>query len=108
VTNLVDNAVRYGERAVVHLRVESGAVVIAIEDNGPGIPDPQKNAMLEPFVRGDTARSLDGLSSFGLGLSIAESAVTAEGGKLSLLDRKPHGLIAKIELPRGALAPIGS
>jgi signal transduction histidine kinase len=107
VTNLIDNAIRYGESALVRLTAEPGAVVIAVEDDGPGIPDGQKDAMLEPFVRGDAARRMDGHVGFGLGLSIARAVVTAHGGTLALLDRRPTGLVAKIELPAGreAAAP---
>ena len=57
--------------------------------------------MLEPFVRGDDARNMDDASGFGLGLSIARTIVLAHGGKLSLHDRAPHGLIVRIQLPVG-------
>jgi signal transduction histidine kinase len=99
VSNLVDNAVRYGVRALVRLTVQPGTVVIAVEDDGPGIPDGEKDAMLEPFVRGDAARGMDGQSGCGLGLSIARAVVAAHGGTLVLLDRQPSGLITRIELP---------
>jgi signal transduction histidine kinase len=55
--------------------------------------------MLEPFVRGDDARNMDDMTGFGLGLSIARAVALAHGGKLSLHDRQPHGLIVRIELP---------
>jgi signal transduction histidine kinase len=55
--------------------------------------------MLEPFVRGDAARSMDGQSGFGLGLSIARQVAVDHGGTLAMLDRQPTGLIATIELP---------
>jgi signal transduction histidine kinase len=74
-------------------------VTIEIEDDGPGIADARKNVMLEPFVRGDDARNMDEASGFGLGLSIARAIVLAHGGELSLHDRRPHGLIVRIELP---------
>jgi signal transduction histidine kinase len=74
-------------------------VTIDIEDDGPGISDARKDAMLEPFVRGDDARNMDEAAGFGLGLSIARAIVLAHGGALSLNDRQPHGLIVRIELP---------
>jgi signal transduction histidine kinase len=74
-------------------------VTIEVEDDGPGISDAQKDIMLEPFVRGDDARNMDEASGFGLGLSIARAIVLAHGGKLTLNDRHPHGLIVRIELP---------
>jgi len=101
VTNLVENAVRYGEVGLVRLVAAPDSVVIAVEDEGPGIPDGRKEAMIEPFVRGDTARGMDGRSGFGLGLSIARAVAAAHGGSLTLLDRKPKGLIARIVLPAG-------
>jgi signal transduction histidine kinase len=99
VTNLVENAVCYGDGGLVRLIAAPDSVVIAVEDEGPGIPDGRKGAMMEPFVRGDAARGMDGRSGFGLGLSIARSVAAAHGGSLTLLDREPKGLIARIELP---------
>jgi signal transduction histidine kinase len=99
VTNLVENAVCYGDAGLVRLAAAPDSVVIAVEDEGPGIPDGRKEAMMEPFVRGDAARGMDGRSGFGLGLSIARAVAAAHGGSLTLLDREPKGLIARIELP---------
>jgi signal transduction histidine kinase len=101
VVNLVENAVRYGEGGLVRLVAARDSVVIAVEDDGPGIPDGRKEAMIEPFVRGDAARGMEGRSGFGLGLSIARAVAVIHGGSLTLLDRKPSGLIARIELPTG-------
>lgn len=100
-TNLIDNAVRHGGRADVKLTLTQPTVTIAIEDDGPGIPDAHKQAMLEPFVRGDTARGMNGKTGFGLGLSIARAVIEAHHGSLTLLDRKPHGLMAQVILPQG-------
>ena len=99
VTNLVENAVRFGAEATIRLRTTADLVTIDVEDDGPGISDAQKNNMLEPFVRGDDARNMDDSSGFGLGLSIANAIVLAHGGALSLHDRQPHGLIVRIQLP---------
>jgi signal transduction histidine kinase len=99
VTNLVENAVCYGDGGLVRLAAAPDSVVIAVEDEGPGIPDGRKEAMMEPFVRGDAARGMDRRSGFGLGLSIARAVAAAHGGSLTLLDREPKGLIARIELP---------
>src|SRR4051812_46059349 len=99
VTNLVENAVRFGAEATIRLRTAPDLVTIDVEDDGPGISDAQKNNMLEPFVRGDDARNMDEASGFGLGLSIANAIVLAHGGALSLHDRQPHGLIVRIQLP---------
>ena len=99
ITNLVDNAVRHGARVTVRLAAAAAAVVIAVEDDGPGILDADKESMQQPFVRGDAARGMNDNGGFGLGLSIARAAVAAHGGTLELIDRAPSGLIARITLP---------
>ena len=99
VTNLVENAVRFGAEARLRLVVEPDLITIEVEDDGPGISDARKEIMLEPFVRGDDARNMDDATGFGLGLSIANAIVLAHGGTLSLHDREPHGLIVRIQLP---------
>jgi signal transduction histidine kinase len=100
VTNLVDNAVRFASEVTIGLTVAPDAVTIDVEDDGPGMSSTQKIAMLQPFVRGDDARTMDQASGFGLGLSIAHAVALAHGGELSLNDREPHGLIVRIKLPK--------
>jgi signal transduction histidine kinase len=99
VTNLVENAVRFGAMVTIRLSVSPDTVTIEIEDDGPGISDARKDVMMEPFVRGDDARNMDETQGFGLGLSIARTIALAHGGKFSLNDRQPHGLIVRIQLP---------
>lgn len=99
ITNLVENAVKFGAETTIGLIVSPETMTIEVEDDGPGISDARKDAMLEPFVRGDDARNMDQAVGFGLGLSIARAIVQAHGGELSLNDRQPHGLIVRIELP---------
>jgi signal transduction histidine kinase len=102
ITNVVDNAVRHGGGARVGVRRAADRAVILIEDDGPGIPDERKAAMLQPFVRGAPGRSVDGDGGFGLGLAIVQAIVTARGGTLTLRDRQPRGLAVVIELPASA------
>ena len=99
VTNLVENAVRFGAEVTIRLDASSTKFVIDVEDDGPGISDARKQEMLEPFVRGDDARTMDDSTGFGLGLSIARAIAVAHGGELSLHDRAPHGLIVRMQLP---------
>jgi len=99
VTNIVENAVRYGAEIVIRLSVLPDNLDIDVEDDGPGISDARKGDMLEPFARGDTARNMDDATGFGLGLSIARAIVMAHGGALSLHDRTPRGLMVRISLP---------
>lgn len=98
-TNLVENAVKFGVEINIRLSVLAGEFIIDVEDDGPGISDAHKAAMLEPFVRGDHARNMDDATGFGLGLSIARAIAVAHGGDLSLHDRTPHGLIVRVRLP---------
>ncbi|MGZ5141513.1 MAG: ATP-binding protein [Burkholderiales bacterium] len=106
ITNVVDNAVRYAGAATVSAVSTETGVAVVVEDDGPGIPDERKMAMLQPFIRGEPARSMDDASGFGLGLSIAKAIVTALGGTLTLHDGKPHGLAVRIELPAAAEQPV--
>jgi signal transduction histidine kinase len=84
----------------IALRVRHDRTVdIDVQDDGPGIPDAEKLRVLEPFYRGDDARSLNGQDSFGLGLSISRVIAEAHGGSLTLHDTDPTGLIARLSLP---------
>jgi signal transduction histidine kinase len=99
ITNIVENAVRFGKETTIRLAMSDGGADIEIEDDGPGISDAAKETMLQPFVRGDDARNMDEAAGFGLGLSIAKAIVLAHGGALSLHDRTPQGLSVRINLP---------
>jgi len=99
VANLVENATRFGAEATIRLAMSDSSAIIDVEDDGPGISDAQKDNMLEPFVRGDSARNLDDVAGFGLGLSIARAIALAHGGELSLHDREPHGLRVRVQIP---------
>jgi len=99
VTNLVENAVRFGAEATIRLGVSPDLIIIDVADDGPGISDADKANVLQPFVRGDDARNMDEAEGFGLGLSIANAIAIAHGGALSLHDRQPRGLVVRIQLP---------
>jgi signal transduction histidine kinase len=101
VTNLVENGLKFGTSVVVRIAASDGTdVTMKVEDDGPGVPDGEKQLVLEPFYRGDLARSLNGHNSFGLGLSISKSIVEAHNGTLELRDAQPHGLVVHVTLPR--------
>jgi signal transduction histidine kinase len=99
-TNLVDNALHHGTSVQIRLEASADHVVIAVEDNGPGIPAEERAHVLEPFVRLDGARARN-TQGFGLGLSIVQRAVDTEGGTLTLDNRPEGGLRAVISLPIG-------
>ncbi|GJD51145.1 Adaptive-response sensory-kinase SasA [Methylobacterium crusticola] len=105
-TNLIDNAVKYAGAATVRLVPDAPqGVAVEILDEGPGIPEAERAAMLRPFVRGDRARTLNEAGGFGLGLSIASAIAQAHGGGLTLANRAPHGLSVRLNLPRAAALP---
>lgn len=102
VTNLLDNALKFGGKAVVRLEEDgAGRVAISVEDDGPGIAPEEREKVLEPFYRSDVARTLREGSGFGLGLAIARAIAEAHRGELTLRERAGGGLAAKISWPRG-------
>ncbi len=99
VTNLVQNATKFGSSVTVRLSNSgAGSATIDVEDDGPGIPDAEKEAVLKPFYRSDPARQ--DARGFGLGLAIALEVARDHGGTLTLHDRMPHGLRARLHLPQ--------
>jgi two-component system, OmpR family, sensor kinase len=96
-TNLIQNAVRHGGCARVHLAFLEDGIGITISDDGPGIPGDQLDLARRPFQRLDAART-SGAGGFGLGLAIAERLITAQGGDLTLANRTPKGLDVKVRL----------
>jgi two-component system osmolarity sensor histidine kinase EnvZ len=100
VLNLVDNALRYGEKDVgISLRADGTSVVLEVADRGTGIPVSEVERLKRPFTRLETARSDKG--GAGLGLAIVERVVRAHRGALELLPRPGGGLLAQIRLPLG-------
>lgn len=97
--NLVDNAVTYGGSARVSAVEAAGAVVVTVEDQGPGIPEAERERVFEPFYRleGSRSRATGGV---GLGLAIVRAAVRAHGGEIALLEGPRGGLRAVVTLPR--------
>ena len=98
VRNLIENAVRYGERARVTLTTKNDMIEIMVDDDGKGIPEQEFERVFQPFVRLEESRNSE-TGGVGLGLSIARSIVRAHGGDISL--RNGSGLHAVITLPRG-------
>jgi signal transduction histidine kinase len=96
--NVIENAVRYGERANVQLRSLDDSVEILVEDEGPGIPEADRERVFEPFVRLEASRNRD-TGGVGLGLAIARSIVRHHGGDIVLSQRTSAGLSVHIRLP---------
>jgi len=97
-TNLIENAVKYGGRAEVSLRVGKERAILAVSDPGPGIPEDRIEEMLNPFTRMEQSRSRD-TGGTGLGLAIVRAIASAEGGHLRLSNRPEGGLLAELSLP---------
>jgi signal transduction histidine kinase len=99
ITNLLDNAIKYGKSAHIGMETTPKTIEIIVDDEGPGIPEQELTRVLQPFYRLDTSRSAETGGS-GLGLAIAQSIAEAHGGRLSLANRHEGGLRAVITLPR--------
>jgi signal transduction histidine kinase len=95
--NLVENAVKYGDRARIRMRVEEDAAIAEIEDDGPGIPEDEMERAFEPFYRASNAAD-SGKSGTGLGLAVCRSIARAHGGDVVLV-RSPEGFAAQLRLP---------
>jgi signal transduction histidine kinase len=107
-TNVIDNAVKYGHYARIRATAEHGKLVIRIRDGGPGIADMHLDAVLEPFFRLESSRSRD-TGGTGIGLTIARNIAKSNEGSLVLNNHRDGGLVVQIELPiiqyRAAITP---
>ncbi|WP_306116319.1 MULTISPECIES: ATP-binding protein [unclassified Roseovarius] len=91
VENLINNAVRYGTKAEVLVTLTDKTLRIRVEDDGPGIPETQREEALKPFARLDPARNQDKGSGVGLGLAITADIARAHGGTLRLGESETLG-----------------
>ena len=96
--NLVDNAIRYAGAARIVTAREGAEAILAVEDEGPGIPEGRLRDITEPFVRGEGSRAAH-TGGAGLGLAIARAVAEAQGGRLVLANRAGGGLRAELRLP---------
>ncbi|MGX6647465.1 ATP-binding protein [Maricaulaceae bacterium MS644] len=97
--NLLENARRYGGGTVtMRVAVERADLVIRIEDEGPGVPDDQIEAVFKPFQRLESSRNR-ATGGSGLGLGIARSIANAHGASLALENLRPRGLAAVVTFP---------
>lgn len=100
VTNLVGNAAHYAaERVCVSVALDGTAVRVVVSDDGPGIPEADRERVFARFTRLDDARSREA-GGAGLGLAIARESARAHGGDITLEDNAP-GLRAVVRLPGG-------
>ncbi len=98
VANLLDNAVKFGSSAVARVYRQDGAAVIEVDDDGPGIPELERERVFEPFHRGEPSRSRE-TGGVGLGLAVVRSVARSHGGEAALSNRASGGLRACVRLP---------
>ncbi len=98
VANLVNNAARFAEHVNVSAVRQNGALTVAVEDDGPGIPEAEREDVFRPFYRIDHARNQDA-GSTGLGLAIARDIARIHGGDIALSDSPLGGLKAVLKVP---------
>ena len=96
--NLIDNALSYGTKAEIVLRKTLSNVVIIVDDDGPGIPEKERENVLKPFYRIDQSRGQN-KSGVGLGLSITNDIIRSHGGNIALETSSKNGLRVRISLP---------
>ncbi len=96
--NVIDNAIRYGKRCDISLRVLANACEIVLDDEGPGIPAEKRAEVFKPFSRLDPSRNVR-TGGVGLGLTIARDIALSHGGGISLETSPKGGLRVIIRLP---------
>lgn len=106
-SNLIDNACKYGEEARVRLSEHDERIEITIADRGPGIPADQIEQAFAPFRRLEGSRNRES-GGVGLGLAIARDVMNGHGGSITLEANQPAGLLVRVRLPKpraGVLSP---
>ncbi|KAB2864420.1 MAG: HAMP domain-containing histidine kinase, partial [Bauldia sp.] len=98
IVNLVKNACRHAETVAVTGAHEAGLLTITVDDDGPGVPVEEREAIFRPFYRLDEARNIDE-SGTGLGLSIARDIARSHGGDITLDASPLGGLRVTVTIP---------
>ncbi len=105
IQNLITNAMRYGRSDDGKLRLslqlkksaDGRSAILAVADEGKGLPANERERVMRPFERGESARS--GVTGSGLGLAIVDRIVRRSGGSVQLGDAEPHGLLVNVTFP---------
>ena len=98
VANLVNNAARFADHVEVSAGRQDGSLAVEVEDDGPGIPENERDQVFRPFYRLDHARNQDAKST-GLGLAIARDIARIHGGDIALSQSRLGGLRAVLKVP---------
>lgn len=99
VVNLIQNARKYAGEPTVTVETTESHVLIHVDDEGEGIPEHQREAVMRPFSRMDDARTQN-VEGVGLGLAVARDIAQTHGGRLKLDDSPVGGLRATLQVPR--------
>jgi len=102
VRNLVENAVAYGSKAEVRIDDRGDGYDVLVDDEGPGIPESDRQRVFEPFVRLESSRN-GATGGTGLGLTLVKAIAEGHGGAIQLENRPGGGLRARMHLPRAAV-----
>lgn len=98
IANLIGNAAKYADHVNIQARHGEGMLTIVIDDDGPGIPPPEREAVFKPFYRLDQARNIDDAGT-GLGLAIARDIANSHGGNITLDESPAGGLRVFLSIP---------
>jgi two-component system, OmpR family, sensor kinase len=96
--NLVENALKYGERARVRVHAAGGNATVEVDDDGPGIPEALQQRVFDPFFRAEGSRNRE-TGGIGLGLTTVRAITLDHGGRVELRNRKEGGLRVVVSLP---------
>lgn len=96
ISNLIDNALKYGRRATVSVHSDADWAIVTVEDEGSGSSAAEVERLLEPFERGESTQNISG---FGLGLTIVSTIAQQHGGRVEFEDGR-NGVRAKLWLRR--------
>ena len=96
--NLIDNSLIYGKKVEILLKKSLTEAVIIVDDDGPGVPEKERENVFKPFYRIDDSRG-QSKSGVGLGLSITNDIIRSHGGNIALSTSPRNGLRVKISLP---------
>lgn len=97
--NLVENAIKYGEKAEINVSDQKTNIIVTIHDAGPGIAPDDVDRALSPFVRLEPSRNLK-TGGFGLGLPIAKAIIDGHAGRLEFENGAEGGLLVTVTLPK--------
>lgn len=95
--NLIDNAIKYGDRAHLHVEDDAEAFILHVDDEGPGVPEQRLEQVFEPHFR----LAGNQQQGYGLGLGIARNIAHSHGGEVTLQNLRDGGLRVTLFLPRG-------